>query len=138
MADIEGKNLRTLQHNGEYGNARVAILQHTLAAAQIGDVVVLGKLPGGVRIHTSTLRNAALGASSTLTLGYRYINAAEGSDATAGLLAATATSSAARTTGAVDVVDIATGSGVEIVSVVAGGAATGAISAIIEYDYPGQ
>ena len=45
MADIEGKNLRTLQHNGEYGNARVAILQHTLAAAQIGDVVVLGKLP---------------------------------------------------------------------------------------------
>jgi hypothetical protein len=138
MAEFTGPNYRTLQANGEYGNARVAILQYTCAGEASGSVLLLGQIPGGARIHSVTLRNAALGTGVTLSVGTRYLDSTEGTGSATAFTSATVCTSAARTVSSADVVEIAKGKGVEIIATTGVGAATGAISVIVEYDWPGQ
>ena len=52
------------------GRVRVAFADITLASAAIADVVQMVNLPNGARIIDGYLTNAALGASTTLSVGY--------------------------------------------------------------------
>jgi len=128
--------------NEQSGKLRVAFADVTLASASIGDVVEMVNLPNGARIIDGYLSNAALGASTTLSVGYAaYKNAAGTTVAlsTAGYLAATSTSSAARTDifatqalGSGSVVD-ANQDGLPISITLAGGSASGLVQLIVRY-----
>jgi len=124
------------------GRVRVAHASYTAAALQIGDVIEMFVLPDNARLLNGFLTNAALGASTTLSVGYGAHKTAAGATvalSAAAYLAATSTSSAAKTS---IVASLALGSGAEIdanadgqpVTVtLAGGAATGAIELTIIY-----
>ena len=124
------------------GKMRIAFADVTLASAQIGDVVELVNLPNGARIIDGYLTYAALGSSTTLSVGYAAYKNAAGTtvalSATA-YLAATSTSSAARTDifatqalGANSVVD-ANQDGLPITATLAGGTASGVVQIAIRY-----
>ena len=138
MAEIQGSTYRTLQQAGEYGNQAVAVLTDILAAAQIADIIKLGVLPGGAKILRVTLQNAALGAGTTLDVGYRYLTGTDGADDTTAFVAAQATASAGVNDLGTGVVDIAIGDGVEVVATVGGGAATGQVDVVVEYVHTGK
>lgn len=124
------------------GRVRVAFADVTLASAQIGDIVELVNLPNGARIIDGYLTNAALGASTTLSVGNVAYKNAAGTVvvlAAASFLAATSTSSAARTDifatialGAGSVVN-ANEDGLPISITLAGGAASGVVQIAIRY-----
>jgi hypothetical protein len=131
-----------LDTNEQSGRIRVAFADITLASAQIGDVIELVNLPNGARIIDGYLTNAALGSSTTLSVGNAaYKNAAGtvvNASATA-YLAATSTSSAARTDafatialGAGSVVN-ANEDGLPITATLAGGAASGVVQIAVRY-----
>ena len=128
--------------NEQSGRVRVAFADITLASAAISDVVELVNLPNGARILDGYLTNAALGASTTLSVGYAAHKNAAGTtvalSATA-YLAATSTSSAARTDifatqalGANSVVDT-NQDGLPITATLAGGTASGVVQIAIRY-----
>ena len=124
------------------GRIRIAFADVTLASAAIADVVQMVNLPNGARLIDGYLTNAALGSSTTLSVGYAaYKNAAGTTVAlsAAAYLAATSTSSAARTDilatialGAGSVVD-ANEDGLPITITVGGAAATGVVQVAIRY-----
>ena len=124
------------------GRMRIAFADVTLASAAIADVVQMVNLPNGARLIDGYLTNAALGSSTTLSVGYgAYKNAAGTVVAlsAAAYLAATSTSSAARTDilatialGAGSVVD-ANEDGLPITITVGGAAATGVVQVAIRY-----
>ena len=124
------------------GRVRIAFADVTLASAAIADVVQMVNLPNGARLIDGYLTNAALGASTTLSVGYAaYKNAAGTTVAlsSAAYLAATSTSSAARTDilatialGAGSVVD-ANEDGLPITITLAGGTASGVVQVAIRY-----
>ena len=124
------------------GRMRIAFADVTLASAAIADVVQMVNLPNGARLIDGYLTNAALGSSTTLSVGYgAYKNAAGTTVAlsAAAYLAATSTSSAARTDilatialGAGSVVD-ADQDGLPITITVGGAAATGVVQVAIRY-----
>jgi aspartate 1-decarboxylase len=124
------------------GRMRIAFADITLASAQIGDVVELVNLPNGARIIDGYLTNAALGSSTTLSVGNAAYKNAAGTVVALGAasyLAATATSSAARTDifatqalGANSVVD-ANQDGLPITATLAGGTASGVVQIAIRY-----
>lgn len=124
---------------GSFGNNSVAIFPVTLAAAQVGDVVYFGKIPRGAYVHSAKLINAALGSSGTLTLGYTPSEA--GSTYTPDdnyWITATAMNTAA--------VTYAIAAGVPklfteeqyVIGVVATDVLTGAVYAVVEYEYRNQ
>lgn len=124
------------------GRVRVAFADITLASAAISDVVELVNLPNGARILDGYLTNAALGASTTLSVGNAAYKNAAGTTVNASAtayLAATSTSSAARTDifatqalGANSVVD-ANQDGLPITATLAGGTASGVVQIAIRY-----
>jgi hypothetical protein len=131
-----------IKTNEQHGRIRIAFADITLASAAIADVIELVNLPNGARIIDGYLTNAALGASTTLSVGNAaYKNAAGtvvAASATA-YLAATSTSSAARTDifatqalGANSVVD-ANQDGLPITATLAGGTASGVVQIAISY-----
>ena len=124
------------------GRVRVAFADITLASASIGDVIELVNLPNGARLLDGYLTNAALGASTTLSVGYAAYKNSSGttvSASAAAYLAATSTSSAARTDilatialGAGSVVN-ANEDGLPITATLAGGTASGVVQIAIRY-----
>jgi hypothetical protein len=131
-----------IKPNETGGRMRIAFADVTLASAAIADVVQMVNLPNGARLIDGYLTNAALGSSTTLSVGYgAYKNAAGTVVAlsTAAYLAATSTSSAARTDilatialGAGSVVD-ADQDGLPITITLAGGTASGVVQVAIRY-----
>src|SRR5258706_11015313 len=95
MAVILGDNINDIQHYGQYGNYEVADGGKTLVAAQINDTVDLLKLDGPVRIEDAHFINAALGAGSFVSIGWRYQDGSAGGSAVA-IIAATSTAAASR------------------------------------------
>lgn len=95
MATINAPSMQDIQYSGDcpFAPAHSSI---TLAAQPSGDKVRLFKLYAGTKIHDLKMVNAALGASTTVSLGFEYANGEAGGGATA-LLAATNTASAAVT-----------------------------------------
>ncbi len=124
------------------GRVRIAHGTYEAAALASGDVVEMFVLPDSARLISGFLANDALGASTTLSVGYGAHNNAAGTVvalSAAAYLAATSTSSAAKTA---VVATLALGSGSEIdanangqpVTVTLGGAsATGTIELTIMY-----
>lgn len=130
-------NAITLPENLYAGEAPVAVAHgfHTLAAAQINDVVRLCKMPAGTKVYEAKLVNAALGASTTVSLGYEYVNGEAAANATA-FLGDTSTVAAAttRAPGAPVILQY----DAYLTATVKGGAATGKIDAVLQYEYRGK
>jgi len=135
MADLfKPKTLKDRVFAGTFGNNSASIKTRTLAAAAIGDKVYFAIIPYGAVIHSVTLRNAALGASTQLSLGWEYKDGTAGGSATAFLTAgATATAGSREYTG----LPVETDKDVVAYATVSGGAATGEVAVIIEYEYIG-
>lgn len=132
MAQILGDNINDIQMYGEYGNCSIADGGKTLAAAAIADTVDLIKLDGPVRILDAHMINAALGAATTVSLGWRYSDGTAGGSATA-ILAATGTVAAARTNTAAAPIQPSLQKGITIYATVGGGVATGRLDAVVKY-----
>lgn len=139
MSDL---NKTTAEHAqafaGAFGNNSVAIFPYTLAAAQINDVVYLGKLPKYATVHSVTLYNAALGSSTTVDVG--YATAEIGGTLTADdnyWISAKDTSSAAVTANSAlaTAVPKQFSEEVFVTATVEGAAATGLITVVVEYRY---
>lgn len=133
-------NKETAEHaqsfTGAFGNNSVRIFKYTAAAAQIGDVIYLGKLPKYAQVHSLKLVNAALGGSTTLSIG--YITAEIGGTLTADdnyWLSAQATDGAATTAAIASAVPITLSEETFVTATLAGGAATGVFYVVVEYIY---
>jgi hypothetical protein len=133
-------NKTTAEHaqsfSGAFGNNSVAIFKYTLAAAQINDVVYLGKLPKYAYVHSVKLINAALGSSTTVDVG--YLTAEVGGTLTADdnyWLSAIDTSGAATTASIASAVPVVLSEETFVTATVEGAAATGVIYVVVEYLY---
>ncbi len=137
--NVPSENIKT---NEQGGKVRIAFAEYEASSLQIGDVIQFFNLPNGARIIDGYLANDALGASTTLSVGYAAHTNAAGtavSASAANFLAATSTSSAARTDvaatialGSGSVVD-ANKDGMPITATLAGGAANGTIYLTVRY-----
>lgn len=137
--NVPSENIDT---NELSGRVRIAFADVTLASAAIADVVEMVNLPNGARLLDGYLTNAALGASTTLSVGHAaYKNAAGTTVAlsAAAFLAASATSTAGRNDilatialGAGSVVN-ANQDGLPISITLAGGTASGVVQVAIKY-----
>lgn len=124
------------------GRIRVAHGTYEASSLASGDVIELFVLPNGARLVTGWLANDALGASTTVSVGYAAHTNSAGtavSAAAAGYLAATSTSSAAKTAilatlalGSGSVVD-ANANGMTVTATMGGAAGTGTIEVTILY-----
>lgn len=137
--NVPSENIKT---NEQGGKVRIAFAEYEASSLQIGDVIQFFNLPNGARIIDGYLANDALGASTTLSVGYAAHTNAAGtavSASAANFLAATSTSSAARTDvaatialGSGSVVD-ANKDGMPITATLAGGEANGTIYLTVRY-----
>lgn len=134
MATINAPSLQDTQYSG---NCPLAVAHGyiALAAAAIADKVRLVKLYAGTKIHEIKLVNAPLGASTTVSLGYEYINGEAGGSANA-LLAATSTAGAAATRGVGAPVVLAYDA--YITATVAGAVATGQLDVSTTFEFRGK
>ena len=135
MATINAPTLLDVVYSGDCPFA-AAHGQPTLAAAAIGDQVRLNKLFAGTKIYGVKLVNAALGASTTVSVGFEYVDGQAGGGAAA-LIAATSTASAAVTReGATAPVMLAYDA--YVTATVGGAAATGQIDTVVTYEFKGK
>ena len=135
MATINAPSLQDTQYSGDcpLANAHGYV---TLASAAIADKVRLNKLYAGTKIYEVKMVNAALGASSTVSLGFEYVDGQSGGSATA-LLAATSTASAAATReGAIAPIVLAYDA--YITATIGGAAATGQLDTVVTYEFKGK
>lgn len=133
MATLNASTLNDVQYSGDCPLAN-AQGSYTLAAAAIADKVRLVKLYAGTKIYNTKMVNAALGASTTVSLGFEYVDGQAGGGA-AVLLAATSTASAASTNGATAPVTLAYDA--YVTATIGGAAATGLIDAVVTYEFKG-
>ena len=134
MAIINATSLFDTLYAGE-APLGIAHGYHTLANAAKDDVVRLNKLPAGTLVYEAKLANAALGAGTTVSLGFEYVNGKAGVSAT-DLLPATSTVSAATTRA--DGKPVLLQFDAYVIATIAGGAATGAIDTVLQYEYRGK
>ena len=134
MATINAPSLQDVVYSGEcpLANAHGYL---ALAAAAIADKVRLNKVYAGTKIFDVKLVNAALGASTTVSLGFEYVNAEPGGGA-AILLAATATASAGTTRNLAAPVILAYDA--YITATIGGGVATGQLDVVTTYEFKGK
>lgn len=122
---------RNLPHSGTWGNLSAQAMQYVAAAAAIGDVIYLGAVPAGTKVTDVRMLWAALGAATTISIG--YINSA-GNNATY-FLAAHPTSTPGSEHTAFIPIDFALDT--FIIATVGGGAITGEINVVMQYIYKG-
>lgn len=123
MSEIKSENYTNVPVSCTFGNVSSNDAGVTLAAGQIADEIQLMEVPAGTKISDVKMVNAALGASSTISIGWRYKSGTAGGGVDA-LLAATDTSSAAVTRG--DQPTTAAMAEVAVITAtIAGGAVTG-------------
>lgn len=133
MATILAPTLGDVQYSGT-APAAFAHGTVTLAAAAIADKVRLVKLFAGTKIHDARMINAALGASTTVSVGIEYCNG-ESAAVPAAILAATSTASAASTRMANAPVTLAYDA--YVTATVGGAAATGLLDVVVAYEFKG-
>lgn len=129
MATLNAPTLQDVQYSGAAPLAAVHGAA-VLAAAQIADKIRLAQLPGGAKVDDLRMINAALGASTTVSVGYEYVDGS-GADAAA-FLAATSTVAAASTNMAVKPVKLTKDA--YLTATVGGGAASGALDVVAFYE----
>ena len=134
MATINAPTLQDVIYSGECPLA-TAHGSSTLAAAQIGDMVRLNKVYAGTKVHDAKLINAALGASTTVKLGFEYVNGESGGN-DAAFIAATSTASAGATRSVAAPVSLAYDA--YIIATIGGAAATGQIDSVLTFEPKGK
>jgi len=135
MATINAPSLQDTVYSGDcpLANAHGYV---TLAAAAIADKVRLNKVYAGTKVYGVKMVNAALGASTTVSVGFEYVNGEAGGSATA-FIPATSTASAVVTReGAVAPVTLAYDA--YIIATVGGAAATGQLDTVVTYEFKGK
>lgn len=133
MATINAPSIKDVQPSGDLG----AIHAHgsiTLAAAAIADKVRLVKLYAGTKVYTTTMINAPLGASTTVSVGFEYVDGQAGGTATA-FIPATSTVSIAKTESIVK--PIVLDYDAYVIATIGGAAATGALDVTVLYEHKG-
>ncbi len=135
MATINAPSLQDTVYSGDcpLANAHGYV---TLASAAIADKVRLNKVYAGTKIYDVKMVNAALGASTTVSLGFEYVNGEAGGGA-AVLLAATSTSSAAATRQGATV-PVVLAYDAYLIATIGGGVATGALDVVTTYEFKGK
>jgi hypothetical protein len=113
------------------GDASIFTSSIVAAAIQIGDVIRFAEMPPGVEIIDAQLVNDPLGGSTTLNLGFEYVDSTVGSAEPTAFQAAASKASAGKTSGAFHPRTF--NDAIIITSTVAGAAITGKVSAIITY-----
>jgi len=134
MSTINAPSLQDIVYSGDCPLA-VAHGYVTLAAAQVGDKVRLNKVYAGTKVHASHFVNAALGASSTVSLGFEYVNGEAGGDPAA-FVAATSTASAGRANTVAAPIVLAYDA--YIIATIGGAAATGKLDSVVTYEFKGK
>jgi len=134
MATINAPSLQDTQYSGDCPAAH-AHGYITLAAVPAADKVRLVRLYAGTKIHGGRMINAALGASTTVSLGFEYVDGQAGGSATA-LIPATSTSSAASTN--LQVAPVVLVNDAFIIATVGGATATGALNVTLAYEFQGK
>lgn len=134
MATLNAPSLQDTQYSGDCPLAP-AHGYFTFSATPVADKVRLFKLFAGTKIHDVKLVNAALGASTTISLGFEYVDGQAGGGAAA-LLAATNTASAAttRAPGAPVVLEY----DAFVTATVGGAAASGRIDVVAFHEFRGK
>ncbi|CAB4155034.1 hypothetical protein UFOVP653_62 [uncultured Caudovirales phage] len=134
MATINAPSLLDTVYSGDCPLA-AAHGYVTLASASSGDKVRLNKVYAGTKVVSSHFVNAALGASTTVKLGFEYVNGESGGN-DAAFIAATSTSSAgiARTAAA----PVTLAYDAYIIATIGGGTATGQFDAVVTYEFKGK
>lgn len=134
MATINAPSLQDVQYSGDcpLAPAHGAI---TFAAQPSGDKVRMYKLYAGTKVHDLRMVFAALGASTTLSVGFEYVNGEAGGGANA-LLAATSTSSAGQARMAVAPVTLQYDA--YITMTIGGGAVTGVVDLLTMFEFRGK
>lgn len=107
-----------------------------LPGAQIGDKVRLRTLYAGTFITDAKIVNAALGAGTTVSLGFEYTDGSDGVLDDASLIPATATNAAGCTRS--NVAPILLTKDAYLVAVIGGGVATGQIDAVVGFEFRGS
>lgn len=135
MATINAPSLQDTQYSGDCPLAP-AHGYATLASASIGDKVRLVKLFAGTKIFDTKMVNAALGGSTTVSVGFEYANGEAGGGAAA-LIAATSTASAAGTRQST-VAPLTLAYDAYITATVGGATATGQLDVVVTYEFKGK
>lgn len=133
MATLIAPSVMAPSYSGEAPLA-VAHGQMVLSAAGIGDRIRLKKVYAGTKVYEAKLVNEALGADSTVSLGFEYADGQGGGSDTA-FLPATSTVAAAATRS--DAAPIFLERDAYIVAVVGGGVATGQIDSVLTFEFKG-
>jgi hypothetical protein len=134
MATLNAPTLQDTQYSGDAPLAAVHG-EFTFAATPANDVIRLARLYAGTKIVDLKLINAALGASTQVSLGFQYVNGEAGGGAAA-LLAATATSTAGTTRAPGTPVTLAFDA--FLTATLTGGSATGKIDVLGLYKFEGK
>lgn len=114
----------------------VAHGSYTLAAAQPGDKVRLRTLYAGTFVTEAKVINAALGAGTTVSLGFEYTDGSDGVLDDASLIPAAATNAAGCTR--MNVAPILLTKDAYLVAVIGGAAATGQLDAVVGFEFRGS
>lgn len=134
MATINAPSLPNVQYSGQYPAAH-AHGYITLAAAQVADKIRLVKLFAGTKIYSARqIIGATLGASTTVSLGYEYVDGQAGGGAAA-LIAATATTAKGSTSGVEAPITLLYDA--YITATIGGAAASGALDVVLTYEHIG-
>ena len=129
-------NITQIPFAGQHGNLNNANDGKTLAAAAIADTIDFVTIPAASKIVDAHMVNAALGASTTVSLGWRYKDGTAGGSATA-ILAATSTVAAARTNMTAAPITPTLPKDIVVYGTIACGAATGRIDLVVKYQHLG-
>jgi len=134
MATINAPTLQDTQYSGDCPLA-VAHGKVTLAAAQVDDKVRLVKLYAGTKIYRIDAIFADMGTSTTLDIGFEYVNGESGGSATA-FASAIDTGTAAGTSSKV-FSPVTLAYDAYIIATVKGAASTGALDVVTTYEFKG-
>ena len=133
MATINAPSIKDVQPSGDRGAVHAHGYQ-TLAAAAIADKVRLVKLYAGTKVFTTTMINAALGASTTVSVGFEYVDGQAGGTATA-FIPATSTAAIAKTESIVKPIVLEYDA--YVIATIGGAAATGELNVTVLYEHKG-
>lgn len=134
MATLTATSVANIPPVGSAGNVSVQFGSYTFAAAAIADKVRLCVIPAGAKVFNIAAINAALGASSTVALGWEYVDGSAGGSSTA-FLAATSTAAAGRAESTAAPVSF--DKDVYLIGTVGGAAATGQYDVSVSYEFVG-
>lgn len=135
MATVNASAMGRAPMNGEYGNLCARASSITLAAQAAGDVIRFTDLPAGSEVLNVEVVNDAMGASTTLALGYEYIDVNDGAAAPAAFKAATSTSTAGKVTTSFHPIQLERP--FRLIGTIGGAAMTGKLTAIVTYIFKG-